>query len=141
MTNAKINFLNILHDQISNQNKIKILVKTFMSNFEILEKNSTNVLTDNRTGAFYIECNIKANDIIGKGTIDVPLDPEEQPDYRANREVAENNTCYHKMIEDAKKKRVFSNIIAEYNVSFDTDKPLKIIEGQHRVLAREKARN
>jgi len=135
MTNAKIQFLNIRNDKITVQSNIKTLVNDFMEDFDILEKETANVLTDNKTGAFYIECNIKANDIIDKSTIDVPLDPDEQPDYRANREIAEKNTAYLNMIEDAKERRVFSNIIAEYNVKFDPDNPLKIIGGQHRFLA------
>jgi hypothetical protein len=69
------------------------------------------------------------------GTIDVPLDPEEQADYRANREIVENASAYTKMKEDAVKKRAFSNIVAEYNKQFDSEHPLKIIGGQHRFEA------
>jgi hypothetical protein len=36
------------------------------------------VLSDRRTGALYVECHIKASKLIEFGTIDVPLDPEEQ---------------------------------------------------------------
>jgi hypothetical protein len=69
------------------------------------------------------------------GTIDVPLDPEEQSDYRANRDIVLNNSAFHTMKEDAKQKRSFSNIVAEYTKEFDAEHPLKIIGGQHRFEA------
>jgi hypothetical protein len=92
-------------------------------------------LTDERTGAKYCECHITASKLISLGTIDVPLDPEEQGDYRANRELVENASAYAKMKDDALKKRAFSNIVAEYNNDFDPEHPLKIIGGQHRFEA------
>jgi hypothetical protein len=39
------------------------------------------------------------------------------------------------MIKDAKQKRSFSNIVAEYTKEFDAEHPLKIIGGQHRFEA------
>lgn len=123
----------------SKEKNIEFLIKNFFDDFEILEKEHITVHTDNKTLAFYIECHIKSTDIVSKGTIDVPLDPDSQPDYRANREVVLNNPAYQKMIEDAKKKRKFSNIVAEYNPTYEPDVPLKIIGGQHRFLAIEKA--
>lgn len=118
--------------------KIESLVNEFLGEFHILEKN-VNVATDKRTNAFYLESHILARDIIEKGTIDVPLDPDNQPEYRANREIVENNPAYLKMIDDANKKRIFSNIVAEFNTKFDKDFPIKIIGGQHRFLAIEDA--
>ncbi|RIJ43201.1 hypothetical protein D1627_01950 [Pontibacter oryzae] len=121
------------------QSQVKELVNNFLQEFEIQEKEHITIHTDNKTLAFYIECHIKAKDICNKGTIDVPLDPENQSDYRANREVVENNPAYLKMLQDAEEKRIFSNIVAEYNPDFEPDKPLKIIGGQHRFLAIERA--
>lgn len=121
------------------KNEIERVVRAFLADFNILEKEHLTVHTDNKTFAFYIECHISAKDMIGKGTIDVPLDPENQADYRANREVAEGNPAYERMIEDAKKHRVFSGIVAEYNPDYEPKFPLKIIGGQHRFLAVQKA--
>lgn len=135
----KVNFFNIRKDKISKQNKIEDLVIEFIGTYNLLERTDLNVLTDNKTGAFYIECNIKSRDIVEKGSIDVPLDPDNQSEYRANRQVVENNPAYIKMIEDAKDGRVFCNIIAEYNTKFEPERPLKIIGGQHRYLAIESA--
>lgn len=119
--------------------EIERLILRFIESFDIQEKESITVHTDNKTFAFYIECHINSSDIIDKGTIDVPLDPESQPEYRANREVVEGNAAYLKMIEDAKNRRVFSGIVAEYNPNYEPKFPLKIIGGQHRFLAIEKA--
>ena len=67
--------------------------------------------------------------------MDVPLDPEDQSDYRANREIVLNSSAFRTMKEDAKEKRSFSNIVAEYTKEFDSQHPLKIIGGQHRFEA------
>lgn len=93
------------------------------------------LLTDHRTGAGYCECHIKASKLIALGTTDVPLDPEDQADYRANRELVENAPAYARMIADAVERRSFSNIVAEYTLDFDKEHPLKIIGGQHRYEA------
>lgn len=106
----------------------------FLAKFSPLEPNVL-LLTDKRTGALYCECHVKANLIISEGTTDVPLDPDEQAEYRANREIVENAPAYARMIEDAKLGRSFSNIVAEYNTDFDDEHPLKIIGGQHRYQA------
>jgi hypothetical protein len=92
-------------------------------------------MSDNRTGALFCECHIKGSKIVTLGTTDVPLDPDDQADYRANREIVENAPAYERMIDDAKLKRSFSNIVAEYSTEFDVDHPLKIIGGQHRYQA------
>jgi hypothetical protein len=135
----KLGFDHIDNSVIHKQEQVEQLVNDFLEDFEIQEKEHITIHTDNKTLAVYIECHIKAKDICSKGTIDVPLDPENQSDYRANREVVENNPAFLKMLQDAEEKRIFSNIVAEYNPDFEPDKPLKIIGGQHRFLAIEKA--
>jgi hypothetical protein len=92
-------------------------------------------LTDKRTGAVFCECYVRASKLIALGTVDVPLDPEEQAEYRANRELAEDAYAFERMKEDAKAGRTFSGIVAEYNDEFDEEHPIKIIGGQHRFVA------
>jgi hypothetical protein len=135
----KLDFDHIDNSVKSRTSEIGQLLKTFLDGFRIHEKENITVHTDNKTFAFYIECHVYSEDLIKKGTIDVPLDPENQPEYRANREVVEGNSAYEKMIEDAQSRRVFSGIIAEFNPAYESDFPLKIIGGQHRFLAIEKA--
>ncbi|MCB0654184.1 MAG: hypothetical protein KDC85_23085 [Saprospiraceae bacterium] len=135
----KLGFDYIDKSVVHKRSEVEELVNIFLEDFDIQEKEHIIIHTDNKTLAFYIECHIKAKDICKKGTIDVPLDPENQSDYRANREVVENNPAYLKMVNDAEEKRIFSNIVAEFNPDFEPDKPLKIIGGQHRFLAIQKA--
>jgi hypothetical protein len=114
------------------------LVELFKSKFEPLE-HEIKIITDECTQASFIEVHISASKIIELATIDVPLDPEEQAEFRANRDVLEDHSAFLRMKEDAKKGRVFSNIVTEFNTDFEENKPLKIIGGQHRYLAIKEA--
>ncbi len=93
------------------------------------------ILVDRRTGARYCECHVKAQYLVEHGTTDVPLDPDAQAEYRANRDVVENSTAFARMKEDAANGRSFSNIVGEFTTEFDPDHPFKIIGGQHRFEA------
>lgn len=97
------------------------------------------ILTDERTGARYCECHVLGSKFIEFATPDAPLDPDEQSDYRANREVVENAPAFTRMKEDAKARRSFSGIVCEYFHKEGGEKPLKIIGGQHRYLAIQEA--
>jgi len=114
--------------------RISALVGDFLEIFNPLEERFI-IFTDARTEAYYIEIHVLADKIIELSTIDVPLDPEEQSDYRANREMLEGHESYDLMQKDALKGRTFSNIVAEFNTDFDVKHPLKIIGGQHRFNA------
>lgn len=113
---------------------VKKQIEDFSNAFNPLEGNLY-IFEDSITKAIYCECHILANTIIEKGTIDSPLDAEGQSEYRANRDIVEDSTAFLQMKNDALKKRSFSNIVAEYNTSFDETHPLKIIGGQHRFTA------
>ena len=115
--------------------EVKDQVRQFMGKFDPLEKESLYVLTDPRTNARYCECHLRGSKFIPLSTIDVPLDPEEQAEYRANREIVQDHIAFERMKEDALKRRTFSNIVAEFTTTFDPDHPLKIIGGQHRFMA------
>ena len=112
------------------------ILKQFCTEFRPLEEDQClRMLKDKYTGANYCECYIKASVMVSLGTLDVPLDPEDQPDYRANREINENHPAFKKMQEDAKARRSFSNIVAEYTKRYNKTHPLKIVGGQHRFRA------
>jgi len=120
--------------------KAAALLQQFAKEFEPLETaNQLLLLTDSRTGARYCECHLKGSKLASLGTVDVPLDPEEQGEYRANREIVVNDAAYKTMIADAQQKRSFSNIVAEYTTDFDASHPLKVIGGQHRFDAIRRA--
>jgi hypothetical protein len=108
-------------------------VQSFLETFMPLEKDSFHLLLDQRTGAIFSECHIDGERMLTLGTIDVPLDPDASPDYRANRELVENHPAFSQMKADALSGRSFSGIVCEYIPG--SDKPLKIIGGQHRFEA------
>lgn len=108
-------------------------VLAFCDEFDPLERSSIIVLIDDLTGAAFTECHISAQTIIDKGTTDVPLDPDQSPEYRANREVVTSHAAFETMQEDAVKGRKFSNIVCEYSPS--KPKTLEVIGGQHRFEA------
>ena len=119
-------------DQI--KDNVKEGIEKFCEIFSPIES-TVYILEDARTKALYCECHIYAQNIVTLGTIDSPLDSENQAEYRANRDVVEDNAAFLQMKEDAKLKRSFSNIVAEYITTFDEEHPLKIIGGQHRFIA------
>jgi len=121
--------------------RIPEAIEAFAETCEPLETDPLYVLTDARTSARYCECHVRASTIVHLATIDVPLDPEEQAEYRANREIVEGHVAYERMKSDAVQRRSFSNIVAEFDRDHDPDRPLKIIGGQHRFNAIELALN
>lgn len=114
-------------------------ITSFNEYFEPLEKNREYIFVDKRTKAIYFECHIKAKKLIELSTIDVPLDPESQAEYRANRDIVEDHNAYLVMKQDALSCRSFSNIVGEYNVKYSKETPFKIIGGQHRYNAIKEA--
>jgi hypothetical protein len=112
------------------------LLKEFVAECRPLESEvQLALLSDARTSAVYCECHIAGSVLIKLGTTDVPLDPDEQADYRANREIEDGSVAFHKMKEDAKLRRSFSNIVVEWKKESDSLTPIKVIGGQHRFEA------
>jgi hypothetical protein len=137
---SKAKIIEEIPDDLSGQvPEVNDQVKQFIAQFDPLEKESLYVLTDPRTKARYCECHLRGSKFITLSTIDVPLDPEEQSEYRANREIVQDHIAFERMKEDALKRRTFSNIVAEFTTTFDPDHPLKIIGGQHRFMAIKEA--
>jgi hypothetical protein len=111
----------------------------FVKEASPIEKaNQLLIQQDLRTGAWFLDCHLEGSNLIALGTIDVPLDPDDQAEYRANREIVAG-PAFEKMKEDAKKQRSFSNIVVEYTKEFDPKHPLKVIGGQHRFQAIKQA--
>jgi len=138
---AKSSIKPIIPDDVKGQTKIpEALIQQFINSLEPAESAETlHVFIDARTSALYSECHIKADKLISLATTDVPLDPEEQPEYRANREIVADHSAFLTMKDDAKRRRSFSNIVTEYTTEFDEDHPLKVIGGQHRYEAIKEA--
>jgi len=118
------------------QEKALAMYQEFIALAKPLEQTASMfLLTDRRTDARYCECHIRGSSLLAIGTVDVPLDPEEQGEYRANREIVENHDAFVVMKEDAKQGRCFSNIVAEFSSDGSDPRPIKIIGGQHRFEA------
>ena len=79
---------------------------------------------------------MRAAKLVELGTVDTPLDPDEQADYRANRDLVENAPAFARMRADALSRRSFSAIVTEFVPGYE---PLKVIGGQHRFTAIEEA--
>jgi hypothetical protein len=114
---------------------VKALVEDFAAVGEPLERSHLTLLQDKRTGALYVECHIRASKLVSLGTVDVPLDPDDQPEYRANRDLVEDHFAFSQMKDDAALHRTFSNLVCEFSRAFNPESPLKIIGGQHRFTA------
>ncbi len=97
MSNLKV--INIVPDDLKKVCKdVSSIFQFFVKECEPIEKgNIFYIMTDACTNARYCECHIKANKLLSHGTVDVPLDPEDQPDYRANREMVEDHAAYERM--------------------------------------------
>jgi len=108
-------------------------VLAFCDQYDPLERSAIFVLRDGLTGAAFTECHIHADKIIANGTTDVPLDPDESSEYRANRDLVTSASAFQRMQEDAKSGRKFSNIVCEFSPG--KAKTLEVIGGQHRFQA------
>ena len=127
-------------DKINITDEINDLVKNFSKLCNPVERHLY-LHIDSLTNAVYCECHVKAENIVNLGTIDVALDPDEQPEYRVNREIVEDHVAFEQMKTDALEGRTFSNIVVEFDLENDPDHPLKIIGGQHRYLAIKESLN
>ncbi|HEX3808944.1 MAG TPA: hypothetical protein VHW02_04525 [Rhizomicrobium sp.] len=126
--------------------EIQQLVNEFIDELQPVEgADGLKLFTDNRTGARYAECHVYGKKLVEFSTTDVPLDPETQAQYRANRNVVTDDATFVVMKVDALQRRSFSNLVTEYTKEIGSEKPLKIIGGQHRYeairLAAEKGVN
>ena len=116
-------------------NKLLELVEGFVETCQPLEQGSLYLLADCCTDALFCECHIRASTLVTQGTVDVPLDPEEQAEYRANREPVEDHVAYERMKADAISGRAFSNLVVEFHRPKDDEPSLMVIGGQHRFHA------
>jgi hypothetical protein len=119
--------------------EIREMLADFVKTCEPVDALPVLVMQDKATGALFIEAHVWGSKLVPSATIDVPLDPDEQADYRANREIVEDHTAFAKMRGDARNGRSFSNLVCEFSRSFDDEHPVKIIGGQHRFTAIEEA--
>jgi len=137
---TKFNIKNVVPAGLTGVPGVDALVSAFLGALQPLEAGDVcHVFVDARTKARYCECHIPASKLVPQSTTDVPLDPEEQPEYRANREIVTSHAAFERMLQDAKDRRSFSNLVTEFATEYDPAHPLKIIGGQHRFEAIKEA--
>lgn len=115
--------------------QLRGLVESFVETCQPLEEEALHLLADCCTDAIFCECHIRASTLVTHGTVDVPLDPEEQAEYRANREVVEDHVAFERMKSDALTGRAFSNLVVEFRLPNEEERSLMVIGGQHRFHA------
>lgn len=100
------------------------------------------ILKDKKSGAYYTECHIGPSELIKNHDLNsqVNPDPEEQDEFfKMNRDIQKNHPAFKRMIADAKGGRQFSDLVIEFNLGYRKEQPLKVLGGQHRILAIKEA--
>lgn len=92
------------------------------------------IFFDKKSKTYYTECHVLAEDFIKSSDPDIMIEdnPDWEDEQRANRELDKDNYYFIQMVEDANLDRSFSDLIVEYYLEYKSDKPLKILGGQHR---------
>lgn len=131
--------MKIIFDNNSKPNKrLENIVTDSFNNIDTMEK-SLNipliVFQDGVNDSYYVKCSIKADIAANLCDTNAKLDYKNQESFRANRELLLENKTYLKMANDASNGREFNDIIVEYNKEYESEKPLKVWGGQHRISA------
>jgi hypothetical protein len=123
---------------------IEELIERFLKEFspyEHVDGGKVILLQDEKSGAFYIPCHLKAVDVVGKTDFFATIDDSEDEElYKLNRDVTENESAFAAMVVDATAGRTFEDIVVEFDISYNPEVPLKIYGGQHRIKAIESAK-
>ncbi len=93
------------------------------------------IFQDGASGAYYIKCSLLASDVSRLCDLNAKLDVNSSESYRANRELFLKHITFQRMENDAQKGREFNDIIVEYNKEYQSETPLKVWGGQHRIKA------
>lgn len=124
--------------------KIKELASKFFAGISTLESEHDVpivIFQDGVNNSYYSKCHILASVASKIIDLDAKLDAKDPESFRANRELMLTHTTYLKMKSDASNGREFNDIIVEYNLEYNKDKPLKVWGGQHRAHAISQAKN
>lgn len=92
------------------------------------------IFQDGKNASYYIKCSISTSNVCPFLDLNAKLEIG-QESFRANRELLLEHNTFLKMVSDAKEGREFNDIIAEYNLQYNKEKPLKVWGGQHRSKA------
>jgi hypothetical protein len=118
--------------------EVEKTVKEFLTENGAMEKTRgmpVVIFQDGVKKSYYIRCTITGETMSKKVSLDARLNPQTGETFRDNREILMTHNTFLRMKADAQNEREFSDIIAEYNTSYEPQKPLKIWGGQHRSRA------
>ncbi len=124
---------------IKNEEVLK-LVEPFFKDTPTLESKENIpiiIFQDGVKGAYYVKCSMKAKDASQLFDFNAKLDTGDT--FRANRELLLQHNTFKKMLIDASNGREFNDVIVEFNLTYNPNKPLKIWGGQHRSKALSEA--
>jgi hypothetical protein len=131
--------MNITFDEYAEENQVVYkAVQQFIDGVDCLEKKKDGQIYIHQDGvkkSYYIRCCISGDTVANKIDLNARLDPQSTDTFRDNRELLLSHNTFRRMSHDAENEREFSDIIAEYNIDYSPEKPLKIWGGQHRSRA------
>lgn len=134
--------MEIIFDNNAKHNSaVKKAVKQFLENIRPLEFEHNMpiiVFQDGVKGSYYVKCSLLASDAANLCDLNAKLDVQNPESYRANRELLLKHATYRKMEADSTNGREFNDIIVEYNIEYNSETPLKVWGGQHRISAIKK---
>lgn len=125
------------HKAVENS-QAKDEVSTFLDQVATLETKyemPVIIFQDGASGAYYIKATLLASDAANLCDLNAKLDVASTDSYKTNRQLFLKHLTYQRMAADAIKGREFNDIIVEYTVEYDSEAPLKVWGGQHRIKA------
>jgi hypothetical protein len=130
---------NILFDENAEESsQTKNSVSAFLEHVSTLEAKydmPVVIFQDGASGSYYTKCSMTAKDAARWCDLNAKLDITSSESYRANRQLYEKHITFQRMKNDAEKGREFNDIIVEYTTEYESNKPLKVWGGQHRIRA------
>ncbi len=128
--------MDVLFDKgAKKDHEVENTVLEFLDSIDTLERTRNvpvYIFQDGVKKSYYIRCTINGKAMSQIVSLDARLNPETGETFRDNREILMTHNTFLRMKDDANKEREFSDLIAEYIVSYLPHKPLKIWGGQHR---------
>jgi hypothetical protein len=131
-------------EKAKGSNDIKQLAEKFFKEISTLESKiglPIIIFQDGVNKSYYSKCSILASTASKFIDLNAKINASDSESFRANRELMLKHTTYLKMKADALNGREFNDIIVEYNLDYEKDKPLKVWGGQHRAYAISEAVN
>lgn len=123
--------------------EVKRLLEEFFADFTPLETQDSSkaiLFQDEKSGTYYIPCHLKSVDFCDLADFNATIDESEVDEiYKLNRDITENETAFLTMVTDAKAGRTFEDLVVEYDKTYNSELPLKIYGGQHRIKAIQEA--